>query len=104
MFTIKAYSGSRQVIKVAESFTILRGEFGSAEITLHQKNPNEDTRIDVGFLDEGVDTDVPTFQRVVIENQLGKTTEIIQALMRPSADDTIKVGSATVKYPGPPRA
>ena len=40
MFTIKFYSGDgfRQVIEEAESFTVLRNEDGTSEISLHHKN------------------------------------------------------------------
>jgi hypothetical protein len=86
MFTIKLYQDAgRQKILAAESFTILHGgNNGEAEITLHQKNQNDDIRYDIrpelptleGY--EG-----PTiFQRAIIENMAGKTTEIIQ--LRPS--------------------
>ena len=80
MFTIKLYQDTgRQKIMAAESFTILRGgdNPSEAEITLHQKN-GEGVRYDIkaeppqGY--EG-----PTiFQRAIIENMAGKTTEIIQ--------------------------
>lgn len=86
MFTIKFYSdnGYRQKILSAESFTILRGGPSpggdEAEITLHQKDQNDDVRYDirhenpvaVGY--EGP----PRYQRAIIENAAGKTTEIIQ--------------------------
>jgi hypothetical protein len=86
MFTIKLYigSGCRQVIRTAESFTILRGSGDEttvgAEITLHQKNSSEDTRVDI--LPEGTprgENWPPYFQRAIIENAAGKTTEIIVA-------------------------
>jgi hypothetical protein len=82
MFTIKFYStgpnspgGYRQVIKEADSFTILRADDGTAEITLHQKS-GDDTRIDIN--------DAPTqdgwparFESAIIENAAGKTTEMV---------------------------
>ena len=83
MFTIKFYStgpnspgGYRQVIKQAESFTILRSDDGSAEITLHQKDQSYDTRIDIGDCStaEGYP---PRFESAIIENAAGKTTEMI---------------------------
>ena len=90
MFTIKLYSdnGYRQKILSAESFTILRGGSGpggdEAEITLHQKNQNDDVRYDIK-----PSAPLPNdyagpviYQRAIIENAAGKTTEIIQ--LRPS--------------------
>jgi hypothetical protein len=85
MFTIKFYShepdspdgrtGYRQRILSAESFTILRNATG-AEITLHQRNPIEDYRVDIGP-DLGEASIV--YQKAIIENSTGKTTEIIAA-------------------------
>lgn len=82
MFTIKFYNtgpnGFRQVIKQAESFTILRGDDGTAEITLHQKDPTDDRRIDIA--DVGPprpDGWPPCFESAIIENAAGKTTEMI---------------------------
>lgn len=80
MFTIKFYSdnGYRQRIIEAESFTILRGgDDGGAEITLHQKNQTDDRRIDVGPNVERETYMPPLYQRAIIENAAGKTTEII---------------------------
>ena len=80
MFTIKLYQDAgRQKIIAAESFTILSGgDHGEAEITLHQKNQNDDVRYDIRpEPPEGYEG--PTiFQRAIIENMAGKTTEIIQ--------------------------
>lgn len=85
MFTIKFYStgpnspgGYRQKILEAESFTILRSDDGTAEITLHQKDQAFDHRIDIA--DSG--TPRPegwpaSFESAIIENAAGKTTEII---------------------------
>jgi hypothetical protein len=79
MFTIKFYSDGRQKILSAESFTILRGG-GGAEITLHQKNQHEDRRIDIASAEIEPATDMPpVYQRAIIENAAGKTTEIIEA-------------------------
>jgi hypothetical protein len=83
MFTIKFYTsdGYRQVIKEAESFTILRDNDGTgeAEITLHQKIPHEDHRYDIKPpLMEASETYVPPrFGKAIIENSSGRTTEII---------------------------
>jgi hypothetical protein len=84
MFTIKFYSGDgcRQIIREAESFTILRSPdvSGAAEITLHQK-AGDGCRIDIG--DDGPDglkrSDgwPPVFAKAIIENSAGKTTEIV---------------------------
>lgn len=89
MFTIKFYSadGYRQIIKEAESFTILRGEDGSsAEITLHQKNQSEDSRIDIKYdLPPDIAPIMPaTFAKAIIENAAGRTTEVI--VLRPSPE------------------
>jgi hypothetical protein len=79
MFTIKFYSadGLRQRIYEAESFTVIRGN-GDAEITLHQKSQNDDFRVDIKEGKSGLTGDTPPcYQRAIIENSAGKTTEII---------------------------
>jgi hypothetical protein len=80
MFTIKLYQDAgRQKIMAAESFTILRGgdNPSEAEITLHLKN-GEGVRYDIKA-EPPQDYEGPTiFQRAIIENMAGKTTEIIQ--------------------------
>ena len=93
MFTIKFYSGDgcRQIIKEAESFTILRNrpgpdDDGSAEITLHQKS-GDDTRYDIkpdGTGPEPFGYSGPIrFQSAIIENSAGKTTEMVS--LRPAS-------------------
>lgn len=81
MFTIKFYGsgGYRQVIKEAESFTILRGEDGGAEITLHQKNPTDSCRIDIEGCQPAPRPEgwPPVYEKAIIENSAGKTTEIV---------------------------
>lgn len=79
MFTIKFYSadGYRQIIRSAESFTILRSKDGSAEITLHDKNPGFDTRVDIAGGDPAPDAWPRVFAKAIIENAAGRTTEII---------------------------
>lgn len=86
MFTIKFYSGDgcRQIIREAESFTILRGGIGSdddgAEISIHQKN-GESCRIDIA--DDGPNGPKraegwpPAYAKAIIENAAGRTTEIV---------------------------
>lgn len=77
MFTLKFIKrfddrvGDRTVIKTAESLTIIRDTDG-AGVTMHR--PGGDERVDVGFLD---DRNPEGFDRVIIENAAGKTTEII---------------------------
>lgn len=87
MFTIKLYSdGGRTRIMAAESFTILRDPAGCAEITLHQKNQTDDSRVDVGPADDGRDVNWPSlYQRAIIENSAGRTTEMISAPPAPIA-------------------
>ena len=79
MFTIKLYDDEgRQVIKAADSFTLLRFPLG-AEITLHRKS-GDDERYDVGpliGLDGPAGTPEYPFRMAIIENHFGKTTEII---------------------------
>ena len=83
MFTIKLYASGRQKIVEAESFTILRNscvapDDGSAEITLHQKNPGDDIRYDInGDPAEMGYAGPERFTKAIIENSAGKTTEII---------------------------
>lgn len=81
MFTAKFYShdGCRQIIKEAESFTILRspiGGDGGAEITLHQKN-GDSCRIDIVEDLPRPEGWPPVFGKAIIENAAGRTTEII---------------------------
>lgn len=92
MFTIKFYGdgGFRQRILEAESFTILRhGADGGAEITMHQKN-GEGLRFDIRPKDTPVTGSHPPFyQKAIIENAAGRTTEIVtlQSMPRyPGAD------------------
>lgn len=86
MFTIKFYSadGSRQIIQEAESFTVLRGS-GEAEITLHKRSPLEDCRFDIKeepSIEKPFGYDgPPRFGKAIIENAVGRTTEII--IIRP---------------------
>lgn len=92
MFTIKFYSndGCRQIIREAESFTILRcppgpEDNGAAEITLHQKSQSDDCRFDIAAGNE--DAWPPRFFKAIIENSAGKTTEII--CLRPMLADAM---------------
>jgi hypothetical protein len=75
MFTIKVYEGSKQRIYAAESFTILRGDNGEAEITVHTKDNREDFRLDVRHAEP--DDPARVFDKAIIENAAGRTTEII---------------------------
>ena len=83
MFTIKFYSedGCRQIIREAESFTILRcpptDNDGTAEITLHQKSGIDDYRIDIREESKQLEGWPPCFAKAIIENSSGRTTEII---------------------------
>lgn len=99
MFTVKFYTedGYRQVIKTAESFTILRGgDDGGAEITLHQKSPGDSCRIDIGPLGtERPEGWPPLFQKAIIENAAGRTTEIIASGCVPKMAFAPKRGPTT---------
>ena len=77
MFTLKFYSHGDAKMKIleAESVTVLRNIDG-AEVTMHRKDG--DVRFDVKGA-EPPDSDTTYFDRVIIENSLGKTTEIIWA-------------------------
>lgn len=75
MFTIKVYEGLKQRIYAAESFTILRGDNGEAEITVHTKDSRDDFRLDVRHA--GLDEPARVFDKAIIENAAGKTTEVI---------------------------
>jgi hypothetical protein len=89
MFTVKFYSnsGSRQKILEAESFTILRDKNGDSEITLHRKNSNDDVRYDIICEPSqqilNCDYWPEIFQKAIIENSAGKTTEIISPYPAP---------------------
>jgi hypothetical protein len=79
MFTIKLYAdqGYRQRIIEAESFTLLRPSDGSVEITLHGVRLNGemmDCRFDLGAPPRA---DNLPWDKAIIENAHGKTTEII---------------------------
>lgn len=84
MFTIKLYrdDGFRQRIHEADDFTILRTGLhpdaapvsGWVEITAHRKN-GEDFRFDVG--DSPSQPSGGVWERAIIENAAGRTTEII---------------------------
>lgn len=76
MFTIKFYDGFRQVIEEANSFTILRDKDGCAEITLHRVAGNA-VRRDVCPDTPRALSAPPRFERAIIENAHGKTTQII---------------------------
>ena len=89
MFTIKFYTelGSRIRIRTAQSFTILESRDGW-EISLHQKDGSSggDSRVDVKApWPEAITSDDQAkqwperFQRAIIENENGKTTDIFNA-------------------------
>lgn len=97
MFTIKFYNcdGFRQVIKEAESFTILRSDDGCAEITLHQKNQSDDSRVDIkDERDQVCNWSPPCFGKAIIENAAGRTTEII--VLRPLPGNEPKAQGAPI--------
>lgn len=116
MFTIKLYSEyangtwGRQRIYSAESFTVLRAPNGTAEITLHQKNQNDDFRVDIEwehFKDQSGGNPIyypPVFQRAVIENAAGRTTDIISLGPDPRKGNQQPQGSSltfTIPAPAP---
>jgi len=94
MFTVKLYrdNGARQRVYEAESFTILRpcsekqGQW--AEITAHRKS-GDDIRFDIG--DTPHDPEGGVWEKAILENALGRTTEIIAF-------------STPFSHSGPPRA
>lgn len=77
MFTAKFYANGRQRIYSAEFFTILRSEDGRAEITLHMKDPAHDFRVDIEWEGWSKAPANQVFQRAIIENAAGRTTEIV---------------------------
>ncbi len=89
MFTVKFYEadGFRQRIFEADSVTVLRpgdtSDSPTAEITLHMKGG--DVRFDIGGeVLEGTSglAPPPRFQKAIIENSAGRTTEIVVAQPR----------------------
>lgn len=79
MLTIKLYAenGFRQRIVEAESLTVLRPQCGSAEITCHGTRLNGEVT-DIRFdLSEITTVEETRWERAIIENANGKTTEII---------------------------
>lgn len=89
MFTIKFYAHMGCWVRIysAESFTVLKDfKTGEAEITLHQKNPSDDFRIDIKHA-SAPPSELPWpafYQKAIIENAAGKTTEIIMAPEAPT--------------------
>jgi len=88
MFTIKLYKydGANQKVFAAESFSILRGRNSGStdgpcsswsEITAHMKNQNDAVRFDIG--DSPYQPSGGVWERAIIENAAGRTTEIIGA-------------------------
>lgn len=85
MFTIKLKTGDgcREVIKEAESFTILRpgneipGDDDGAEITLHHSSGSSRYDILPSLHDPRPEGWPPVFQVAFIENAAGKTVEIV---------------------------
>lgn len=89
MFTIKLYkqNGSYQRIFQAESFTVLREvpdgvpvaigqpKTCHSEITAHGKEGDLSTRFDIG--DSPYEPDGGIWEKAIIENMAGRTTEII---------------------------
>lgn len=76
MFTAKFYTRTgRCVIHEAESFTIL-GDAEGHEVTLHRAN-GDDIRLDLNDDPESPENWPARYQRLVIENANGKTTEMI---------------------------
>ena len=89
MFTLKFYKyakesiGERIVIRQAENITILRDTDG-AEITMHTSSG--DQRLDVGFHNTVRPECFPDcFDRLIVENAAGKTSEIVSFLPSPAA-------------------
>lgn len=84
MFTLKLYAnaGMRQRFYEVESFTVLRCNQGSSdgpcldwsEITAHLKN-GDGVRFDIG--DSPYEPAGGSWQKAIIENSAGRTTEII---------------------------
>lgn len=77
MFTLKFYSdgNARTRILEADSVSVLRFD-GDWEITMHRKDG--DSRMDVSSRIPAVN-EPPVYEKVIIENSAGKTTEIIYA-------------------------
>lgn len=89
MFTVKAYKGDNVRLYEADSITILRSVDcypEESEITLHRVI-GEDLRIDVKE-DKPVEPIWPSrFDKVIIENSAGKTTEIVRYMPSPDKYD-----------------
>jgi len=75
MFTIKLYAdrGFRMRIHAADDFTILRAEQW-AEITAHRK-AGVDIRFDIGS--SPYEPEGGVWNKAIIENAMGRTTEIV---------------------------
>ena len=79
MFTLKFYANDSHRLRIeeADSLTILRSA-GGAEITMHRKS-GDDIRLDVTDVEPATSDAPQTFEKVIVENSAGKTTEIIYA-------------------------
>lgn len=83
MFTIKLYDGNKSRLYEAEYFTVFRENRGSsdgpcfewAEITAHGVPGSDDLRFDIG--QSPYEPNGGNWRRAIIENQSGRTTEIL---------------------------
>jgi len=89
MFTIKLYDGNKSRIYEAAYFTVNKGNQGSsdgpcydwAEITAHEVPGAGDLRFDIG--PSPYEPSGGNWRRAIIENQSGRTTEMIDHSMSP---------------------
>lgn len=100
MFTIKLYSDRKCVIKEADSFTVLHGDDGEAEISLHYKNMTDNHRIDISHEKTRAEGWPEVFDKAIIENSSGRTIEIIGLL--PSGAHLISANSRPPAHTPPP--
>jgi len=79
MFTLKLYQADKLRIVECVSVTVYRWENGSAQVTIHEKIPGFDTVACVGDPPVMAGDGSPIYDRAILENAAGKTTEIINA-------------------------
>lgn len=79
MFTLKLYGAEefRQVIRQADSFTILRPKDGHVEISAHTADGSYLYDLYAPNLMPDYESAVPIFARAIIENEKGRTTEMV---------------------------
>lgn len=83
MFTLKLYQADKIRIVECESVTVYRWANGAAQVTLHQKPGGFDSVACVGDPPPMAADGSMVYDRAIVENASGKTTEMIYPEPRP---------------------